>query len=108
MCVCIYIYIYMDVSVAGGIISCIYEAVPECLEDLLLSILVQSTHKELCSCEPARSEERVKAVNQLGVRLQSRESDDSGPGYRAGLSALRRGSRAVRRQYGVKNKDTEQ
>ena len=46
VCIYIYIYIYMDVCVGlcvlwmtGGIISSIFEVVPECLEDLPLSIL---------------------------------------------------------------------
>ena len=44
---------------AGGIISGIFEALPECLEDCPLSVLARRPHKELCPCEPARLEERT-------------------------------------------------
>ena len=82
MCVCVCVCVYMDVCVgvcvswvAGRIIFGIFEAVPECLEDLPLSILARRPHKELCPREHARLEEMTKDVGKLGVRLQSRESD---------------------------------
>ena len=104
VCVCVYIYIYIYECayvglcvfwMAGGIISSIFEAAPECLEDLPLSILARRPHKKLCSREPARPEEGTKDVWELRVRLQNRESDYSSPGRGAGHSALRRESRAV-------------
>ena len=43
--------------VAGGIISGIFEVAPKYLEDLSLSILAQSPHKELCLREPSKPDE---------------------------------------------------
>ena len=55
----------MDLSVCswmggqrGDLISGIFEAVPECPEDISLSILARRPHKELCPRKPARPEEK--------------------------------------------------
>ena len=60
------------------LIFSIFWLVSECLEDLPVSILVQKPLKELYSCEPARPEEQMKDVGELGMRLQSRESHIQG------------------------------
>ena len=54
----------------GDIISGIFEATPECPEDLSLSILAGRPHKELCSRKPAKPEERAKDVSQFEVEGQ--------------------------------------
>ena len=51
-CVCSYIG-----GQGGELISCIFEAAPECPEDLSLSILTARPHKELCPQKPERPEE---------------------------------------------------
>ena len=70
--------------VAGGIISGIFEAAPECQEDLPLSILTRRPHKDLCPHEPARPEVKRRDVGQLGAKLRSKASDiqSSGCGAR--------------------------
>ena len=78
----VYIYIYGYVSVdfcvlwvVSGIIISIFEGATKCLEDLPLSILARTPHKEMCPRESARPEKRTIHVGQLEMRLRSRESD---------------------------------
>ena len=56
------------------LISDIFEAAPECPEDLSLSILAWRSHKELYLGKPVRPEERTKDISQLVVRLRSSQS----------------------------------
>ena len=57
MCVCVDLCVLLE---ASSNISGIFEVAPECLEDQLLSILAQRSHKLLCRRKPARREKRTK------------------------------------------------
>ena len=57
----------------GDLISSIFEEVPECPEDLSLSILTGRPHKELCLRKPARPEEKDEGQS-VRARTPSWES----------------------------------
>ena len=86
----------------GDLIPGIFEAVPECLEDLPLSIFGARTTQRAVPAKICETGRENEGRSQLGGRLRSRVRN-SNPGRGASQSALRRQSRALRGRYVFEN-----